>query len=569
MNPSTLRDLLSQCRQYFVYSGWFSLAINVLLLAPPLFMLQVFDRVMNSRSNETLVMLLLVFGFALAVSGFLDMIRSRLLARAGVAIQHLLRRPVVENILQLRQQGGLNAHALDDVAVLQGFVSGTGIQAVFEVPWIPFYFLVLYAFHPLLSLIAVLGSLVLAALTIYEEKAAAYKYAKGDEQQRVAADYIGAAFRNGETIRALGMQQAVLDRWVAMQDRQLANSVQAVDATSGIYATSKFVRNLLGILQMAAAAALLINAENVTPGVMIASTIIMGRAVAPITMVIGSWKQFVSVRKAYERLNQMLGTDAAEQSLLELPPPTGALTADRVFYSTRQQSILRGIRFELEAGETLGIVGPSGSGKTTLVRLLMGIQRPDDGVVRLDGVDVWRWANQGLGRYVGYLPQVVRLFPGTVAENIARLQDIKTCAEEVIAAAKAARAHDMILKLAKGYDTEVGEEGAFLSGGQRQQIGLARALFGRPPLLVLDEPNSNLDGEAEAGLRLLLRDLRQRGTTILMVGHKPSLMADMDKLLVLKEGRVVMFGPRGEILGKISSDGSELPAGQPTMQVVR
>lgn len=561
---------MSQCRQYFVYAGWFSLAINMLLLSTPLFMLQVFDRVMHSRSNETLVLLLLIFGFALAVSSFLDMIRARLLARAGVAIQHLLRRPVVINVLQLKQQGNLNAHALDDISVLESFLSGHGIQALFEIPWIPFYFLVLYAFHPILCVVAVIGALVLSGLTVYEEKATAYKHAKGDDLQRKASDYIGAAFRNGETIRALGMQNALLARWERMHDLHLSGSVQAVDASSGIYATSKFIRNLLSILQMAAAAALIINAEHVTPGIMVASTIIMGRAVAPITMVIGSWKYFVKARKAYERLNKMLEGELGEENLLELPPPSGALSVDRVFYSTRQQSILRGIRFEVPAGEALGIVGPSGSGKSTLARLLLGIQRPDDGVVRLDGVDVWRWANQGLGRYVGYLPQVVRLFPGTVAENIARLQDIQACAEDVIAAAKLARAHDMILKLPKGYDSDVGEDGGFLSGGQRQQIGLARALFGNPCLLVLDEPNANLDGEAEAHLRQLLRELKQRGTSIVMVGHKPSLMSDMDKLLVLKEGRLAMFGPRGEIIGKISSEGGEESAvGTPAMQVVR
>jgi PrtD family type I secretion system ABC transporter len=570
MQPNILRDLLSQCRQYFVYTGWFSLAINILLLSTPLFMLQVFDRVMNSRSNETLVMLLLIFGFALAVSGFLEMIRSRLLARAGVAIQHLLRRPVVVNILQLKQQGNLNSHALDDIAVLESFLSGQGIQSLFEIPWIPFYFLVLYAFHPVLCIIAVIGAAVMSGLTVYEEKATAYKHAKGDDLQRKATDYIAAAFRNGETVRALGMQNSVLERWERMHDRHLAGSVQAVDASSGIYATSKFLRNFLSILQMAAAVALLINAENVTPGIMIASTIIMGRALAPISMVIGSWKYFVKARKAYERLDKMLEGELGEENLLELPAPTGALSVDRVFYSTRQQAILRGIRFDLAAGEALGIVGPSGSGKTTLARLLLGIHRPDEGVVRLDGVDVWRWANQGLGRYVGYLPQVVRLFPGTVAENIARLRDIQSCAGDVIAAAKLARAHDMILKLPKGYDSEVGEDGGFLSGGQRQLIGLARALFGNPCLLVLDEPNANLDGEAEAHLRQLLRELRQRGVSIVMVGHKPSLMTDMDKLLVLKEGRVVMFGSRGEIIGKISSEGGEeSPAAAPPMHVVR
>lgn len=570
MHQTTLRDLLSQCRQYFVYTGWFSLAINILMLSTPLFMLQVFDRVLNSRSNETLVLLLLIFSLALAVSGFLEMIRQRLLARAGVAIQHLLRRPVVVNILQLKQQGNLNAHALDDISVLESFLSGQGIQALFEIPWIPFYFLVLYAFHPALCLIAVIGAAVLSGLTIYEEKATAYKHAKEDDLQRKASDYIGAAFRNGEAVRALGMQKAVLDRWERMHDRHLADTVQTVDASSGIYSTSKFVRNLLGILQMAAAAALIINAENVTPGIMVASTIIMGRAVGPLTMVIGSWKYFVKARTAYDRLSKMLEGELADETLLELPAPKGALSVDRVFYSTRQQSILRGIRFDLPAGEALGIVGPSGSGKTTLSRLLLGIQRPDDGVVRLDGVDVWRWANQGLGRYVGYLPQVVRLFPGTIAENIARLQDIQSCAEDVIAAAKLARAHEMILKLPKGYDSDVGEDGAFLSGGQRQQIGLARALFGNPCLLVLDEPNANLDGEAEGHLRQLLRDLKQRGATIVMIGHKPSLMTDMDKLLVLKEGRVVMFGPRSEIIGKISADGSEEPhAAAPAMQAVR
>ena len=570
MNQTSLRDLLGQCRQYFVYTGLFSFAINILLLAPPIFMLQVFDRVMNSRSNETLVMLLLVFSFALMISGVLDSVRSRLFVRAGVSIQHLLRRPVVVNILQLRQQGNLNSHALEDISNLQSFLSGPGIQALFEVPWIPFYFVVLYYFHPLLCVVAVVGAITLTGLTLYEEKATAYRQAKGDDGERFASDYIASAFRNSETVRALGMQESVLSRWEKLHDRQLHDNIQAVDASSGIYATSKVIRNLLGVFEMAAAVALIINSENVTPGIMVASTIIIGRALAPLTLVIGNWKHFIRARKSFERLDKMLQSELADESLLELPAPTGSLSVDKIFYQIKQQTLLRGINFSIEAGEGLGIVGPSGSGKTTLSKLLLGIHKPADGAVRLDGVDVWRWANQGLGRYVGYLPQSVRLFPGTVAENIARLKDIRTCPEAVIAAAKRARAHDMILRLPKGYDTEVGEEGAFLSGGQRQQIGLARALFGDPCFIVLDEPNANLDGEGEHALRLLLRDLKKQGVTVVMVGHKPSLMTGMDKLLVLKEGRQMMFGPRAEIMSKVTqSEGLEGAADGAQMQLVR
>jgi len=555
MKQTGLRELLAQCRQYFLYTGLFSLAINALMLASPLFMLQVFDRVLSSRSNETLVMLLAFFSFALAIAALLDMVRSRLFVRAGISVQHLLRRPVLENILQIRQQGSLNGHALEDVSTLQAFLSGPGIQALFELPWIPFYLLILYFFHPILCLIAVIGALILAALTGLEEKATAHKQKKGDLSLRHSSDYIVTALRNGEAIRALGMQNSVVSRWESLHDRHLNDSVAAVDASSHIYAVSKFIRNLMGLLQMTAAAALIINAENVTPGIMIAATIIMGRVMTPMTMVIGGWKHFIRARVAYQRLDAMLEDQGIDDALIQLPPPKGRLAVEKIHFFFAQKNVLRGIRFELAEGESLGVVGPSASGKTTLAKLLLGVYRPNEGCVRLDGVDVWQWAHNGLGRYVGYLPQSVRLFPGTVAENIARLRDVRDCAEEVIGAAKRARAHEMILKLPKGYDTDVGDDGAALSGGQRQQIGLARALFGSPRLMVLDEPNANLDGEAELLLRQLMGELKRDSVTLVVVGHKPSLLSGIDKLLVLREGRQILFGPRAEIIDKISGPG--------------
>ncbi len=545
-----MRDIVDRFRKYLVYIGVLSFVLDILMLTPPLFMLAVFDKVLASRSNETLFVLLGVALYALVIAGVLDSLRSRLFNRFGATLKRELAPRVLESGLRSINQPEQTQHGLDDVNELESFLTGQGIKGFFELPWIPIYILILYLFHPALAATTLILTLLLLALTVAEDRLTSAQQKRATELSRRASSFAFVARQNSETISALGMQSAMKERWSLLNDDSLQHSGQAARSAARIQGFAKFVRVGGQMLGMAVGAFLILNIQGVSPGVMIASVLVMGRAMGPISQVIGAWKAFIGARSAYARLSKLLAeSKAREVASVRLPRPSGDVFVEGLFYLlSREQRILSGLHFKLGAGESLGIVGPSGSGKTTLARLMVGLLKPTEGHVRLDGADVHLWAETDLGQYLGYLPQEVVLFPGTVAENIARMGDPEASTDAVIAAAKQAGAHEMILKLPKGYATQVGEGGARLSGGQRQIVGLARALFGDPSLVVLDEPNSNLDSVAEASLIGVIRDLMERKVTVVVITHKPSVVRDVDWLLVLRGGEQNLFGKNEDVL---------------------
>jgi len=548
-----MRKLLERFRPFFLYAGLFSLCINMLLLAPSLYMLQVFDRVISSRSNETLVMLTLVTAGALVVMAMLDLLRARLLAAAGVALDALLGPRVLDGLLDnAAKLGGTEyVHGLRDVSILRGFLTGSGIFALFDIPWLPFYILVIFIFHPLLGVVALVGATLLLVLAYFNEKLTREPLERLQNGTRRASRYIDTSLRNAEVVSGLGMLQAVTRRWAAMNADVQKLQVETSHVAGSMSGVTKFMRQFVQIAMMCAGAYLVID-QHVTGGVMMAATIILGRALAPVEMLIGGWKSLVEARSAYARLDALIAAQAARPDTTALPTPEGRLAVERLVFAAKgaDKAIIKGVGFDLAPGESMGLIGPSASGKSTLARLVIGVWKPLSGAVRLDGADVALWPRDRLGQHIGYLPQDVELFSGTVAENIARLGEPDD--EAVIGAAKRANAHDMILRLPQGYDTQIGEGGAALSGGQRQRIGLARALYGNPRLVVLDEPNANLDGEGEAALTQAMAGMKQDGVTQIVITHRPSILSGVDKLLVLREGLVELFGPRAEVLAKLA-----------------
>lgn len=547
-----MRDLIARAKPFIVHAGLFSLAINVLLLAPPLYMLQVFDRVLASRSGETLLVLTLAAGTALLLMAFLDVLRARLLAAAAVKLDRRLGPAVLEGLLahaaRLSAAGYLNG--LRDVATLRAFLNGQGLLALFDAPWLPLFLLLIYVFHPLLGAIALGGALVMLVLAWLNERLSRKPLERAQAEARRAGRFIDANVRNAEVVSALGMLPAVTRRWSLLNDAALLEQFRAGSVGGSFTGATKFARLAIQVAMLGTGAWLVVT-QQVTAGVMIAATIILGRALAPVETLVGGWRSLAEARGAWRRLRELLGQETSS-STTELPAPLGTLEAERLVFGFpgTERPALRGVSFSLEAGEALGIIGPSASGKSTLARLVVGIWKPASGTMRLDNADVAAWPRERLGPSLGYLPQDVELFSGTVAENIARLA--QPDAAEVVRAAQRAHVHELVLRLARGYDTDIGESGQGLSPGQRQRIALARALYGNPCLVVLDEPNANLDHDGDEALLRTLRGLKEEGVTVLIVAHRPSLLRGVDKLLVLRDGAVEMFGPREEIMARIT-----------------
>jgi PrtD family type I secretion system ABC transporter len=549
-----VRDLVSRFRPLFVYAGVFSLAINLLLLVPPLYMLQVFDRVLASRSGETLLVLTVAALTALLVMGLLDVLRSRLLAAAGIALDRRLGPQVLDGLLAqtARLSGASYLNGLRDVNTLRSFLGGSGLMTLFDAPWLPFFLLVIFLFHPLLGVVALAGAIVMVTLAFLNERMTREPLERAQAEARRAGRFIDANVRNAEVVSALGMLPAVTRRWARLNDAALGEQARAAWMGSLFSGSTKFVRQFIQLTMLATGAYLVVE-QHVSAGVMIAATILLGRALAPVEMLVAGWRSLVEARSAWRRLDQLLNDTPQSAAPTELPAPAGALQVERAVFALKnsEKPILRGVSFALGPGEALGLVGPSASGKSTLARLLVGIWKPVSGVVRLDGADIAAWPRERLGPYIGYLPQDVELFGGSVAENIARLGEPD--AAEVIRAAQRAHVHELILRLPKGYDTEIGEAGQALSPGQRQRIALARALYGSPRLVVLDEPNADLDHEGEEALLRTLQGLKADGVTLVIIAHRPSLLGGVDKLLVLREGAVERFGARAEIMARVTT----------------
>lgn len=553
-----MREFFAQFRTYFVAAAFFSLVINVLMLAPALFMLQVFDRVVSSRSVETLVMLFLLTLVALLVMAYLDAIRARLLARAAIKLEKLLGPRVLGSMLRqsARSNRAQSLHGLRDINSLRAFLTGPGIVAIFDAPWVPLFIALIFLFHPLLGAISLGGALLLLALTVLNERLSRRAIESMQTDARLAGRFVDQSLGNAEVVGALGMVDNVTQDWRERSQKVLQSQFEANQIGSFLTSTTRFLRQILQVVMLATGAWLTIEQVS-TPGVMIAATIILGRALAPVESLIAGWKSLVEARGAYQRLAKVIESEPSSPDPMDLPPPKGALSVENLLFGFRGQElpIIRRISFQLAAGESLAIIGPSAAGKSTLARLLVGVWHPISGAVRLDGADIRSWPRERLGPYIGYLPQTVEIFAGTVAENIARLGQVDS--EDVIRAAIRANAHEMILALPQGYDTAVGEGGMLLSAGQRQRLALARALYGNPRVVVLDEPNSNLDSRGEAALADCIRQLKAEGVTLVAITHRLPLVSAVDKVMVLMNGVIEKFGTLAEVMPRTSQPPSD------------
>jgi ATP-binding cassette subfamily C protein len=554
---SELGEALRACRSAFIGVGIMSCMINLLYLTGSIFMLEIYDRVLPSRSVPTLVGLVVLAGGLYVAQGILDLIRGRILARIGTSLDEALSGRVFETVVRLPLiAGGRNEglQPLRDLDNIRSFLSSMGPGAFFDLPWLPFYLAICFAFHVLIGLTALAGAIILVTLTILTEF---MTRRPAREAMTLAArrnDLATASRRNAEVLVAMGMSGRLTKRWGVANEKYLAGNQRTSDVAGGLGATAKVMRMTLQSAVLAVGAYLVIHQEA-TAGVIIAGSILSARALAPVDLAIAHWKGFVAARQSWHRLNGLLGSLPAQDAPTRLQAPSKRMSVENVSIAApgnpgNQRVIVQDVTFALEAGNGLGVIGPSGSGKSSLVRALVGVWQPVRGKVRLDAAALDQWSSDVLGRHVGYLPQDVELFAGSVAQNICRF-DPDAISENIIAAAKEAGVHEMIVKMSDGYDTQVGEQGVALSAGQAQRVALARALYGEPFLIVLDEPNSNLDTEGDEALTRAVRAARERGAIVVVVAHRPIGIEAVDMLLVLKDGRMQAFGPKDQVLGQV------------------
>jgi len=545
---------LAEVRRVLAPLILFGAGINLLLLTSPIFMMQVFDRVLTSGRPETLIFLTLIAMISLGVLGALDMVRMKMLSRVGIWLEKRLAPDVLQMCLRARLMGSeVTGQALRDLGALRSFIGGAGVLALCDAPCAPLFLLVLLGMHLELGGLAIVSAVILFTLAVLNEylsRAPLRDEARSSITDRETAEQ---ALKNAEALKAMGMLPGFLARWAERNTETLAAQLDAGERGAVMMGLSKFLRLAVQILILALGAFLVLKGE-LTSGGMIAASIILGRALAPVEQSIGAWKSFVSARYAYSRLKDLFTKARSTRQPMRLPPPKGKIAVEQVVFLPPRapEPVIKCIDFALEPGEALGVIGPSAAGKSTLCRLLVGVWEPTRGHVRLDGADLRDWEPRDLGQHIGYLPQDVELFAGTIKDNIARLA-VDPDPEAVVAAAKLAGVHEMILGLAQGYDTEIGLDGGLLSGGQRQRIGLARALYGRPRLLVLDEPNANLDSEGEQALQEALTEAKKWGATLVVVAHQPGILRPVDKVLLLMGGQIRYFGPRDQLMGQLRS----------------
>ncbi len=559
-----LARAVSACRAQFISVGMFSGVVNALQLTVSIYMMQVFDRVLATRNLNTLLYLTLIAIAAVGLLALLEAARSRIMQRVGAWVEEKVAPEGFARAVESQLRGrAYKMEALRDLGVCRGFLGSPGALALYDVPWVPIYLLVIFMLHPLLGVIALVGAVLLLGLTVFNELATSKLLREANTASMATQRRAESIVRNAEVIDSMGMLPAVMARWRVGVVEMTGPMNRAMDRAAPLLAMTKFFRLAVQIAILGIGAYLVLGQE-LTSGASIAASIIMGRALAPVEQMIGGWKQLVQARQSWKRLQAFLVMPRLRPPGLPLPAPTGKLAVERVSYGFPGTNIavVKGVAFSLEAGESLAVIGPSAAGKTTLIRLLTGTLAPASGAVRLDGADVHTWQREDFGRHVGYLPQDVELFDGTVFDNIARMAESQP--DAVYDAAKLAGAHEMILRLPKGYETEIGEGGQHLSGGQRQQVGLARAMFGNPKFIVLDEPNSNLDGDSEAALLRALQELRRRAITVVLVSHRPVLVQGVEKVLLMRDGGVEMFGPRAEVLKKIMKPAQPTPIPGPS-----
>lgn len=550
-----LRQALTASRAAFVGVGLVSALINVLYLTGSFFMLEVYDRVLPSQSIPTLVGLAILAALLLAFQGLFDFVRSRLLVRIGAALDERLAGTAFDILVRLPLFAGPKADAVQPLRSLdqiRTFLSGMGPSAFFDLPWMPFYLFICFMFHPLIGWTATIGALLLVAIAVLTEALARRSSQAAQTAAAKRHQVAEAARRNAEVLGSMGLARQMRAVWGGSNDQFLSHMQRVADVTGGLGALSKVLRVMLQSAVLGVGAYLVIQ-QQATGGLIIAASILAARAMAPVELVVGHWQGFLAARQAWQRLRQAFSLLPAGEQRLELPAPRRNLIVDNLALAPPGGSrlVVQDVRFSLSAGDALGIIGPSASGKSCLTRALAGVWRPLRGTVRLDGATLDQWSHEDLGEHIGYLPQTVELFAGTVAENISRFIPAPDAAA-IVAAAQAAGVHDMILGLPNGYETEIGEDGSALSAGQRQRVALARALFGEPFLVVLDEPNSNLDLEGETALTQALLGIRNRGGIVVVAAHRPSALAAVNLVLMMHGGRAQAFGPRDEIINKVT-----------------
>ncbi len=558
---SELRAARRQSRWLFASVFAFSIFVNLLMLTGPIFMLQVYDRVLGSRSEATLVALFGLMTFMFLMMGVLDYVRGRVMTRIGARFQESLDRRVFTAAMRklaVMPNDPLAAAAQRDLEAVQRLLASPVFLALFDIPWTPLFLAAIFVFHPWLGWLAIFSGVLLIVVSLLNQSSTRKPMSESSQTATLAERYADQIKTEAELIQSLGMRGASFDRWQQARGRALRGAVEVSD-TGGLYTTlSKTLRQFLQSAMLGLGAYLVLQGA-LTPGAMIAGSILMGRALAPIEMAVGQWALVQRAQEGWGRLSQLLSQVPPEPTRTALPKPRALLEAQQITVVPpgEQQAALRMVSFRLEPGQAMGVIGPSGAGKSTLARTLTGVWRPAGGKVRLDGATLDQYESDVLGSYIGYLPQRVTLFDGTIADNIARLQPTPND-EMVIAAARKAAAHDMILQLPDGYNTRVSAVGSRLSGGQIQRIGLARALYGDPIILVLDEPNSNLDNEGSNALNAAIRTMKAAGKSILIMAHRPAAIQECDVLLVLEDGMRKAFGPRDQVLREMVKNHTDI-----------
>lgn len=558
---SDLEEALLLCKGAFISAAGFSLLINFLMITPSIYMLQVYDRVVSTGNKSTLLMLTLIVVVLFMTMAALEWVRSQILVKVSSRLELLLNQRLFKIAFkQSLYSGGqrTSTQPLDDLTGLRQFLTGNGLFAFFDAPWMPIYLGMLFLFHPWYGWFSVFTGILLCIVAAATEKATTKILSEANNVSMQTRGALGRNLRNAEVIESMGMLESIRKRWMIGALKVLELQAIASSRAGLLTALSKVIKLSSQSLILGLGAYLVIERE-ISPGLMIAGSILMGRALAPIDMIIGTWKGFISARDQYSRLNDLLRQIPADKEHMLLPDPEGHIQIENAVVVPPGSKLpaLKGLNIIIEKGDIVGVIGPSGAGKSTLARAVLGIWPTANGAIRLDGAEVFNWDREHLGQFIGYLPQDIELFEGTIGENIARFSDINH--EKVVEAAKMADVHELILRLPEGYDTVIGITGGNLSGGQRQRIGLARALYGSPVLVVLDEPNSNLDELGEAALEKALIKLKQKNSTVIIITHRNSVLSKVDKLLVLNDGLLSVYGPKDQVIAHLQQQQQPAP----------
>ena len=568
VEESELKQTIIKAKKSIFMAGLFSMFINVLMLVPPLYMLQLYDRVLTSRSESTLYMLTLIVIVLFVTMGLLEVVRSRVLVKFGNRFANILSNRIFESTFELanKKPEAASSRLMGDFTQLRQFLTGNGLFAFFDAPWIPIYIIVLFLFHPYFGFFAIFAAITLVAITFLNEYTTKEKMDNANTLNRDSMMQLEANIRNAEVINAMGMKTNVRKKWEEKYFGFL-NAQNDASNKAGIWSNlSKTLRMFFQSMILGLGAYLAVNME-LSAGMMIAGSIIMGRALAPLDLMIATWKGFSGARMSYKRIDQLLKDFPKNKEYMELPAPKGFISVEGVYAKppASNKYTLENLNFSINKGDILGVIGASAAGKSTLARIILGVWPVQIGTVRIDGADISQWDREHLGKYIGYLPQDIELFSGTISENIARFNEVDS--QKVIEAAMKAGVHEMILRLPEGYDTVIGSGAVVLSGGQRQRIGLARAIYDNPVFVVLDEPNSNLDEQGELALLETVEELKQSGTTVVIITHRPNILKVTNKILIMNSGKIERYASTEEILGAVAKQNQSAQTPQRPAQI--